>query len=123
MRLQQGDRVVLYGTVQKVSSQGGIVTIKLDGSAVPAVVREGAVTIETILRWDSDWPHCICNNSPDLDGFVPCLADGTPVEPAVDGPWDGKLYVCVRCGRVYNQETLVVSVHADPDEVYLKLDP
>ena len=121
MKFKPGDRVVMYGTVRKVSTEGTIITIDLDGSNTPAIVRSGAVNIETILRWDSDWFHCICNNSPDLDGFTPCLADGTPTEPS--GDWDGKLYVCLRCGRVINQETLVVSAHADPDEVMLKIDP
>jgi hypothetical protein len=113
----------MYGTVRKVSAEGTIITVDLDGSDTPAIVRAGAVVIETILRDTPDWPHCRCNNTPDMDGFTACLADGTPVEPLADGPWDGKLLVCLRCGRVINQETLVVSAHVDPDEVMLKLDP
>ena len=121
MSIQVGDRVVMYGTVRKVSAEGTLVTVDLDGSNVPVIVREGAVAIETILRDMPDWPHCRCNNTPDMDGFSACLADGTPIEPA--GDWDGHLNVCLRCGRVHDQETLVVTYHADIDKVIQELDP
>lgn len=119
MRLQPGDRVVMYGTVRKLNT--GIVTVELDGSEVPTIVRDTAVVIEMMLRDTPDWPHCQCNNTPDMDGFSSCLADGTPIEPA--GDWDGKLYVCLRCGRVYDQTTLVVVRHVDVDKVIQELDP
>jgi hypothetical protein len=61
---------------------------------------------------DGDWIRCVpaCDNTPDMDGFVSCLPDGTEVEP-VGGPggWDGKLLVCSRCGRIINQDTLAVT--------------
>ena len=121
MRLQQGDRVVMYGTVRKVRDD--IITVDLDGSGTPAIVRSGGVVIEKILSDGSDWLHCLCNNNPSMDGFASCLADGTPVEPTVEGQWEGKLYVCLRCGRVIDQTTLTVTMHADVDKVILELDP
>ena len=67
---------------------------------------------ERISR-DSDWLHCLCDNTPDMDGFQPCLADGAEVEPDADGPWDGKLYLCCSCGRIINQDTLEVVGQVD----------
>jgi hypothetical protein len=48
---------------------------------------------------------CLCGNRPDSDGFYPCDKDGNEVEP-VEG-WEN-LYVCARCGRIINQESLKV---------------
>lgn len=50
-----------------------------------------------------------CGNDPTMSGFDPCLEDGTPVEPTVEGPWKGRLYVCLDCGRIIDQYTLVVT--------------
>lgn len=52
-----------------------------------------------------DWFVCQCGNEPYLDGFFPCLTDGTPVEPVIDGNWDGVLYVCAKCYAIYDQDT------------------
>ena len=48
---------------------------------------------------------CLCGNRPDSDGFFPCDEAGTEIEP-VEG-WTG-LYLCNRCGRVIDQESLDV---------------
>ena len=50
----------------------------------------------------ADWLACQCGNIPIVDGFYSCLEDGQPVEPDVDGPWDGSLYVCAGCFSIYN---------------------
>lgn len=56
---------------------------------------------------------CICGNRPRDDGFFPCDKDGNEMEP-VEG-WEG-LYVCDRCGRVINQDSLeVVGLRASLD--------
>lgn len=52
--------------------------------------------------------NCICGNNPYNEGLQPCLRDGTEVEPVVGGPWDGRLYVCLKCGRIADQYTLQV---------------
>jgi len=43
----------------------------------------------------------------DSDGFEPCDEFGAEV-PAELGPWDGALYVCTRCWRVINGNTLEI---------------
>lgn len=61
--------------------------------------------VEKIPQMDGDWAVCLCGNEPHMDGFYPCLPDGTEVEPDADGPWDGKLYRCAKCERIINQYT------------------
>jgi hypothetical protein len=48
---------------------------------------------------------CLCGNTPTSDGFYPCDKDGNEVVPA-EG-WDN-LYVCARCGRIIDQDSLEV---------------
>jgi len=56
---------------------------------------------------------CLCDNTPDRSGFLPCDVYGRQVEPTLEGPWGGKLYVCLECGRIIDQDTLVVEGKAD----------
>jgi hypothetical protein len=72
-----------------------------------AVISPVTAAAEKITL-EGDWLHCLCGNTPDSDGFYPCLPDGTEVEPDDGGPWGGKLYVCAGCGRIIDQGTLVV---------------
>jgi hypothetical protein len=68
---------------------------------------------------EDDWT-CICGNHVMSDGFYPSLADGTDVEPTIDGPWDGKLVKCSRCERIMDQSTwdgATVAVVRGPQEV------
>jgi hypothetical protein len=53
---------------------------------------------------DEAW-ICICNNTPDSDGFFPCNKEGDEIEPVTG--WDG-LYVCARCGRIIEQKSLEI---------------
>jgi hypothetical protein len=46
---------------------------------------------------------CTCGNTPDSDGFFPCLVDGTEVDPIPD-QWPDNLYVCATCRRIYRTE-------------------
>ena len=50
----------------------------------------------------ADWLVCQCGNEPHKDGFFTCLKDGTPVEPVLDGLWEGSLYVCASCYSIYD---------------------
>lgn len=50
---------------------------------------------------------CICNNTPDADGFHACDADGNEVEPTPEA-WTTGCYVCARCGRIIDQASLEV---------------
>lgn len=58
---------------------------------------------------DGDFLVCVCSNRGDSGSFEPCMPDGTVVEPAVEGPWQGELYLCETCGRIVNQHTLEVT--------------
>lgn len=46
---------------------------------------------------------CLCGNTPRGSGFDTCLADGTVVEPVIDGPWCGH-YRCMECDLVVFDE-------------------
>ena len=48
---------------------------------------------------------CLCGNEPQSDGFYPCDKTGNEMEPVTG--WSG-LYVCHRCGRIINQDSLEV---------------
>jgi hypothetical protein len=48
---------------------------------------------------------CLCGNAPTSDGFYPCDKNGNEMVPA-EG-WDN-LYVCARCGRIIDQDSLEV---------------
>lgn len=55
--------------------------------------------------------RCLCGNVDISDGFYPCdPVTGAQVEPDIEGDaWDGVHYVCARCGRIIDQNTLVVT--------------
>jgi hypothetical protein len=50
---------------------------------------------------------CICKNTPGDDGFYTCDKEGNEVEPTAK-EWTTGLYVCNRCGRIIDPETLEV---------------
>ncbi|MBA3830160.1 MAG: hypothetical protein H0X33_14570 [Taibaiella sp.] len=50
---------------------------------------------------------CICGNTPSGDGFYPCDYEGNEIEPGKSANWGG-LYVCGKCGRIINQDSLEV---------------
>jgi hypothetical protein len=56
-----------------------------------------------------DWFVCICGNQPNYDGFYSCLTDGTIVSPTLDGEWNGETYICERCQRIIDGNTLEVT--------------
>lgn len=61
-----------------------------------------------VLDGDTDWVICRCGNEAHYDGFVTCADDGRIVSPTLNGEWGGALYVCLRCGRYFDQNTLEV---------------
>lgn len=61
----------------------------------------------TAEKTDTDAWHCICGNTPGSDGFFPCDNEGNEMEPIKGSNWVG-LYVCARCGRIIEQDTLEV---------------
>lgn len=54
---------------------------------------------------DVDWFVCQCGNNPSRDGFYTCHKNGDFAEPSIDGPWDGKSYVCTSCFAIYDIDT------------------
>jgi hypothetical protein len=50
---------------------------------------------------------CICENTPTDDGFYPCDEHGNEMSPVIGSGWKD-LYVCARCGRIIDQNTLEV---------------
>ena len=50
---------------------------------------------------------CVCRNTPADDGFYPCDENGNKVEPTPE-TWRTNLYVCDKCGRIINHDTLEV---------------
>ena len=68
---------------------------------------------------DVDAWICVCGNRPTCDGFYPCDQSGRQVEP--DKAWIQPLYVCDRCGRIVNSETLeVVGERAEKPEATIQ---
>ena len=56
---------------------------------------------------DRDAWVCLCGNEPHMDGFYPCDKNGDEMSPEIGSDWDG-LYVCFRCVRIINSDTLEV---------------
>jgi hypothetical protein len=62
-----------------------------------------------IINGDSDWFVCLCKNEAHYDGFFTCLDDGSLTPPTLQGEWKGVYYVCMRCFRIIDQQTLEVA--------------
>lgn len=62
------------------------------------------MTTTTLVDVSVDGWLCTCGNTADSDGFYPSV-HGVVVEPVKDGPWDGREYLCERCGRIFDQST------------------
>lgn len=50
---------------------------------------------------------CLCGNTPTEEGFFPCNSEGEIVEPTPE-EWTTNCYVCDRCGRIIQMDTLGV---------------
>jgi len=56
-------------------------------------------------RTSADWLVCECGNEPDIDGYYHSNAAGEIVTPDATGVWDGRSYLCYRCGAIYDITT------------------
>ena len=56
---------------------------------------------------DRDAWVCLCGNTPTSDGFSTCDVNGRWMEPLIGSAWQGH-YVCDRCGRIIEQNSLNV---------------
>jgi len=82
-------------------------TVKSTGGTLADIITIDMIQKEYITheKDDHDAWHCICGNTPASDGFYPCDEAGNEMEPA-DG-WKN-LYVCNRCGRIIQQDSLQI---------------
>jgi len=76
------------------------------------------VTVEKVTL-DGGELVCVCGNTPRSSGWEPvvlrevgAIRELIVVEPD-DERWDGLLYGCLECGRVVDQNTLVVVAGGD----------
>ena len=65
------------------------------------------VTMRVVETEDPTWWLCRCGNTPREEGFLPCDAAGTVVEPT-PAAWTTNWYVCLRCGRMIDYRTRVI---------------
>lgn len=65
------------------------------------------MTITEYLTGSQDWVTCRCGNEPHTDGFYACDERGAIVTPT-EAEWKTNLYVCIRCGRYFDNDTLKV---------------
>lgn len=66
----------------------------------------------TRSAFDEDAWICVCGNMPSSDGFFPCDKNGDEMSPDIGSDWAG-LYVCGRCGKIIDQNTLEVVGRAE----------
>jgi hypothetical protein len=66
-------------------------------------------------EYGDEW-RCVCGNRPWEEGFYP-INDGMEIVQPAPEEWRTNEYVCDRCGRVINADTLVVSRRVDPKAV------
>ena len=51
--------------------------------------------------------RCVCGNESCWEGHYPCTREGVRVEPTPE-EWPEPLFVCDRCGRVWDERTGLV---------------
>lgn len=68
----------------------------------------GMKITETIKVENGDWWICPCGNHPGSDGYYTCDENGYIVSPQLDGPWNEVSWICGKCCRILNSETLEV---------------
>jgi hypothetical protein len=63
---------------------------------------------EEFIDGTTDWFQCLCGNQPNYEGFYSCLRTGEIVSPTLYGDWEGQVYLCEKCSRIIDGETLKV---------------
>ncbi len=86
--------------LERLSAVDGVEVVRGLGLLLAVQLEDGI---------DDAW-ICLCGNTAFQEGFYTCLQDGEYVEPVAGGRWDGRLYRCDRCGRLFDQFTLAVVV-------------
>ena len=92
---------------------GALTNLTVFGTVEQAIGEMLArVDVQRVVRipygeFNEGWV-CVCGNTVGTGGFYACLADGTQVEPDIDGPWgkDGRhLYACSLCPAIVDPDT------------------
>lgn len=65
---------------------------------------------------------CKCGNTSHLEGFYPCDEMGQITEPTIGGDWDDKSYVCERCYRIIDGDTLEITGKCSTDVINKNMD-
>lgn len=89
------------------------------GQPVPIPVHAGydeatlLAVIENETDADDPWFRCICNNTPEHDGFIACDSQGKPQSEQGGGPlpeWDGQHHICRSCGAYFGRDLQVIGL-------------
>jgi DNA-directed RNA polymerase subunit RPC12/RpoP len=80
-----------------------------------------AVSRDYIIEEETDWWVCKCGNQPNMEGFYTCNEIGEIVPPSINEGWDEKHYVCHRCWRIIDSDSLEI-VGLCSQDVYNKND-
>ena len=66
-----------------------------------------SVTRDFVVETDMDWWVCKCGNEPHFDVYSSCSEMGERCEPE-EGVWDGKHWLCEKCYRIIDGDTLEI---------------
>jgi len=69
---------------------------------------EGMRTYEHITEETEGCWVCRCGNTPEHDGFHTSSSEGLAQSPYIEGPWDDIHWLCGRCFRIIDGNTLEV---------------
>lgn len=61
-----------------------------------------------IVEDSTDWWTCRCGNQPHYEGFFTCTETGKIIPPSTEEGWDEVHYVCHRCWRIIDQNSLEI---------------
>lgn len=79
-----------------------------------ATTTQATTQLEKIESEDYYWT-CLCDNEPHYDGFYSSTETGKIVPPSIWEGWNEIHYVCYRCWRVIDQNTLEVVGRCDEE--------
>lgn len=80
------------------------------------LLADPSLTTEYIVEEATDWWVCKCGNQPNYEGFFTCSVIGEYCEPTIE-EWDGKHYLCDKCFRIIDGDTLAVVGRCSQDVI------
>ncbi len=76
-----------------------------------------SIARQYIVEQETDWWECKCGNQPNYEGFYTCNSMGEIVPPSVSDGWDEVHYVCHRCWRIIDQNSLEIVGRCGEDAI------